>query len=133
MTRNNIMNGLKSIDTSLGMISLPYYSLMNHFSKKITTVVRSWYSDIKRRKKSMHHRIFKGKKKVQNYRRWYEDALSVISLVRLFLLMVRSMEIPIFSCLSKTSYHSFTSFEKMVSIMLSFSKTMLLLIVQKRP
>jgi hypothetical protein len=74
-----------------------------------------------------------GKKKgAQDYRRWSEDALSAISLVHLFLLTVQSMEVHIFSC-CKTSYRSLTSFEKTASIMLSFNKTMLLLIVQKRP
>ena len=130
--QNNVINGSKSIHTVLGIISL-LYSPMNRFSKRIMTVIRSLYSDIKLRKKSLHRKIFKAKKKVQDYCRWCGDALSAISLVHLFWLMVQPMEIHIFRCWSKISYCWLTSFKKMASIILSFKKTLLLLIVKKWP
>ena len=63
--RKDNINGPKSINTLLVMILFLYYSLMNCFSKRIITVIRSSYSNINLRKKSIHRRIFKAKKSAE--------------------------------------------------------------------
>jgi len=81
-------------------------------SLRKTTVTKSSYFDVKLHQKSMHHRIYKVKRRAQDYHRWYGDVSLAISLVHLFLLMARLMRKHMFSCFNKTSFHLLTAFKK---------------------